>query len=235
MLNNKGTYAKGCRGTCPYCCNTVRFEKIEENDSIEYEIWHKKELIRVGVIKCPLCSKAIVTIESFDYNNGNWDGRECPQMIYPLGSARSPIPPKVPEQIAQDYKEACLVEPLSKKASAALARRCLQNILRDPNAGNVKPDNLSKEIDQVKPTLPTYLVKSIDAIRKVGNFGAHPIKCQHTGEIVEVEQGETEWLLDTLEELFDHYYVKPQRIKRIKQKEEALNKKLKEAGKPPLK
>ena len=43
---------------------------------------------------------------------------------------------------------------------------------------------------------------------------------------------EAEWLLETLEGLFDFYFVQPAELKG---KRDALNKKLKEAGKPQLK
>ena len=66
----------------------------------------------------------------------------------------------------------------------------------------------------------------------VEKLGYSPIKYQHTGEIVEVESGEAEWSLDVLEQLFDFYYVAP---KNLEAKGQALNEKLKEAGKPPLK
>ena len=49
--------------------------------------------------------------------------------------------------IVEDYKEACLVLSDSPKASAALSRRCLQNLLR--GAAGVKPGDLSIEIQQV--------------------------------------------------------------------------------------
>ena len=68
--------------------------------------------------------------------------------------------------------------------------------------------------------------------RNIGNFAAHPIKSTNSGEIVEVELGEAEWTLDVLEGLFDFYFVQPAQIQA---KKEALNKKLAEAGKPPLK
>ena len=55
---------------------------------------------------------------------------------------------------------------------------------------------------------------------------------RHTGEVIDVEPGEAEWLLDTLEGLFDFYFVQPAILER---KRAALNKKLKEADKPPLK
>jgi len=80
--------------------------------------------------------------------------------------------------------------------------------------------------------LPSILHDSLDAIRNIGNFAAHPIKSESTGEIIEVEDGEAEWNLDVLEALFDYYFVQPTALEK---KREALNKKLKEAGKPPLK
>ena len=45
--------------------------------------------------------------------------------------------------------------------------------------------------------------------------------------MVDVEQGEAEWLLDTIEGLFDFYLVLPADL-RVKQ--DALNKKLKRSG-----
>jgi hypothetical protein len=138
----------------------------------------------------------------------------------------------VPTEVAKDYLEACLVIADSPQASAALSRRCLQLLLR--KYGGVKPNDLSKEIDEIlaKHTLPSHLADSIDAIRNIGNFAAHPIKSTTTGEIVEVAPREAEWNLDVLESLFDFQFVQPAIIKA---KRDALNKKLADAGKPPLK
>jgi len=71
----------------------------------------------------------------------------------------------------------------------------------------------------------------LDAVRNIGNFAAHPMKSQSTGEIVPVEPGEAEWNLDVLESLFDFHFVAPAKTKARK---DALNKKLKDAGKPPV-
>jgi hypothetical protein len=153
-------------------------------------------------------------------------------MIWPKGVSRAPVPSEVPPEIVEDYKEACLVLSDSPKASAALSRRCLQNLLR--RTAGVKPGDLSNEIQQVLDSgkLPTTISENIDAIRNIGNFAAHPNKIQSTGEIAPVEPDEAEWNLDVLESLFDFYFVQPARAKA---KRDALNKKLTDAGKPPLK
>ncbi len=64
--------------------------------------------------------------------------------------------------------------------------------------------------------------------KTVGNFASHPIKSTNTGEIIDVEDGEADWLLETLESLFDFYFVKP---KELQNKRQALNQKLTQAGK----
>ena len=154
------------------------------------------------------------------------------RLCYPKGISRTPLGPEIPEHLANDYAEACLTLPDSPKASAALSRRCLQTILRE-KAG-VKRSDLVNEIQQVLDSgkLPSHIVESLDGIRNIGNFAAHPIKSTATGEIIEVEPGEAEWNLDTLESLFDFYFTQPAATKR---KRDALNAKLKAAGKPPMK
>jgi hypothetical protein len=151
-------------------------------------------------------------------------------LVYPKAISRSPLSQDVPDDFAEDYKEACLVLSDSPKASAALSRRCLQKILREK--GEVKPQDLSKEIDEVLTKLPTHLSNALDAVRVIGNFAAHPIKSISTRELINVEPGEAEWLLGVLEGLFDFYFVQPAELQR---KKDALNQKLTDAGKPTIK
>ncbi len=153
-------------------------------------------------------------------------------MVRPKGVSRAPVPVEVPSDIVDDYEEACLVLSDSPKASAALSRRCLQNLLR--KAAGVTPGNLIGEIQQVLDSgkLPSSIAENIDAVRNIGNFAAHPSKSNSTGEIVPVEPHEAEWNLDVLELLFDFYFVEPARARA---RRDALNKKLQDAGRPPLK
>jgi len=72
----------------------------------------------------------------------------------------------------------------------------------------------------------------MDGIRAIGNLASHPIKDADSGVVVDVEEGEAEWNLDVLDDLFDQYFIKGAKRK---QRIEAANKKLKDAGKPLLK
>jgi len=208
---------------CPHC--TIAFYDREQQQRIEYDsdgYWH------VGYCRCSYCGKLVIRLYSTDI-----DGSEVNSyLIRPKVAARGPIPVEVPEKYAEDYNEACLVFADSAKASAALSRRCLQLLLRDE--AKVKHQDLFKEIQELldRATLPSHIADGLDAVRNIGNFAAHPIKSQSTGEIVPVEPGEAEWNLDVLESLFDFYFVAPARTKARK---DALNKKLTDAGKPPLK
>jgi|SRR5271157_1139267 len=219
---------------CPYCLENF-FDKVDTTilgkDSVGCWILEKRQ--------CPSCGKFILHLaggeEAVHYGTGQTVGLSCVRLkaqVLPKGASRPPCPTQVPEHLANDYNEACLVIPDSAKASAALSRRCLQALLRE--AAKVKPSDLSNEIQQVldSATLPSHLAESIDAVRNIGNFAAHPMKSQHTGEILDVEPGEAEWNLEVLESLFDFYFVQPAIIKA---KRAALDAKLSTAGKPPMK
>jgi hypothetical protein len=180
---------------------------------------------QVHWLVCPSCKKIVVRL----LRHGG--GLKDHLVVYPKATSR-PVPSEVPNPFARDFGEASLVLADSPKASAALSRRLVQHIIRE-KAGITRP-NLSQEIDDLINSghVPSHLADAIDGVRNIGNFSAHPIKSTNTGDIVDVEPGEAEWLLETIEGLFDFYFVQPAILKK---KREALNAKLAEAGKPPMK
>jgi len=211
---------------CPHCLvglpNQLDRQYIAGDKSGN---WH------IGYQICTECENIMIYID--EPHNFSGQVMQISRMVYPKGITRKPLPTEINgEEIVEDYKEACLVLADSPKASAALSRRCLQYLLRE-KAG-VKKATLADEIQQVLDSkqLPSYLSESLDAIRNIGKFAAHPIKSKSSGEVVDVEDGEAEWNLDVLEGLFDFYYVQPAILKK---KREELNKKLTDAGKPPMK
>lgn len=151
-------------------------------------------------------------------------------LVWPQKQRAIRLPSEVEESYRNEFDEAQDVLALSPKASAALSRRLLQRLLREHASATER--DLSKQIDSVLPTLPTSLAESVDAIRNIGNFAAHPNKSTHTGEIIDVEPNEAEWCLHILEELIGHYIVAPARRAA---KRDGLNSKLASARKPSMK
>jgi Domain of unknown function (DUF4145) len=180
---------------------------------------------------CPRCEDVTIELSRFRWESNQQSFEEWRQ-VYPIGANRGPVPVEVPPPIAADYIEACNVLPISPKASAALSRRCLQNIL---HANGYTSKDLAKEIDQLlaeadpKKALPHKLRQTVDAIRNFGNFSAHPIDDKTTLQVIDVEPVEAEWCLETVEELFEHFYVGPTAAAA---KKAALDAKLVAAGKP---
>jgi hypothetical protein len=222
---------------CPHC--TIHFHDnwklgyMSRGDS--YVASPKQGVGGIWFYRSALCPKCDdVTIEVARHEN-NQRILEAWRQIYPIGASRGPVPPEVPAEIAQDYVEACNVMPISPKASAALSRRCLQNML---HAHGYMAKDLAKEIDLLlnevdpKKALPHKLRETIDGIRNFGNFSAHPIDDKTTLQVIDVEPHEAEWCLETIEEMFEHFYVGPAAAKA---KKAALDAKLIAAGKPPSK
>ncbi|MGI0011321.1 MAG: DUF4145 domain-containing protein [Nitrosopumilaceae archaeon] len=209
---------------CPHC--TISF----------FEDWQSKVIAEnpnsywnATTTLCPNCKKNIIYLAHYLRTSGSKPLESY--MVQPRGASR-PLPSEVPDKYSIPFHKAVEVLSISAEASAAISRKCLQNLLREE--AKVKPRNLADEIQEVidSNVLPSDLAESIDAIRNIGKFASHPIKSTNTGELVDVEEGEAEWTLDVLEDLFDYYLVKPA-IR--KQKRDALNKKLQDAGKQLMK
>lgn len=217
---------------CPHCLTSFHDNPVElklgEDATSDWVLFK---------IKCPECKRFIIILRE-NYERYLMNGvtkmydKTRDTLCYPKTISRTPLSDEVPDSYTKDYYEACLTLSDSPKASSALSRRCLQNLLREK--ANVKPGNLGSEIQQVMNdrTLPAHLLESLDAVRNIGNFAAHPIKSKSTGELIDVEPGEAEWNLDVLESLFDYFFAQPALIKK---KRNELNKKLTDAGKPEMK
>lgn len=208
-------------GTCPHCHRSVIFRKIPADLP---DLFIAPDCI-LGHRMCPSeeCKGHIFYVALLNRIMKMYPG--------PVEAKRS-LDPIVPVELQSEFDEASAVLSISPKASAALSRRILQRILRE-HAG-IKKGDLANEIQELiaSGALPPYLASAVDAVRNVGNFAAHPIKSTSSGQIADVEPGEAEWLLDVLEMLTQFYFVQPADAQA---KIDALNKKLKDLGKPPLK
>ena len=231
---------------CPHCGKAFHEIKkkiyIADSENIAADKVNGSEFnfisFQLNCSRCPACNRLIIELvqkgfksiqngnipEGYEKHSGHLMEKEihC-EFIHPKAINRKPVPPSVPDYIKSDYVEACMVLPCSPKASAALSRRCLQNIIRD-KAG-INKNNLSDEIQALieSNNLPSHISETLDAIRHIVNYAAHPNQCKNTGEILEVETGEAEFSLEMLESLIDFYYVLPESNR---QRLEALEKRL---------
>ncbi|MCU6339056.1 DUF4145 domain-containing protein [Enterobacter quasiroggenkampii] len=126
-------------------------------------------------------------------------------------------PEYIPPSVLEDYREACAIVDLSPKASATLARRCLQGMIR--GFWNVEADTLYKEILAIQDKVDPVVWDAIDSVRKVGNIGAHMEK--DIDVIVDVSPDEANLLIEMIEMLIEDWYIarheKQEKLKRIKE------------------
>ena len=155
-------------------------------------------LIRVEFHKCPNCEKQSIVVRGSGQEVQNIN-----RWIYPNSTAKQ-YPSYVPAQIRSDYEAAFAISSLSPKASATLARRCLQGMIRD--FWNVHDKgNLYNEIDAIKDKISPSAYRALDATRKIGNIGAHME--QDVDEIIDIDPSEAETLLRLIEHLMQEWYV----------------------------
>lgn len=196
--------------TCPHCNRDVTIT----NGRIT-TLWHTNNInnsegrctLVTTFIVCPnpQCKKYSLTAGLFEshYSAGEHLDNEIEQWNLIPPSSAKPFPDYIPRAILSDYKEACLIRQLSPKASATLSRRCLQGIIRD--YWNVKPGRLYDEIEAIKKEVDPLTWDAIDAIRKVGNIGAHMEK--DIDLIVDVDPNEAELLINLIETLIKDWFV----------------------------
>ncbi|MFN9485422.1 MAG: DUF4145 domain-containing protein [Cyanobacteriota bacterium] len=122
------------------------------------------------------------------------------------------FPEYVPAPIIADYREACLIRHLSPKASATLARRCLQGMIRDYHG--ISKARLIDEIEAIKSSVDTLTWMAIDGVRSIGNIGAHMER--DINVVVDVDPEEARLLLGLIETLVDDWYIaRHEREKRL--------------------
>jgi len=219
-------------------CNVSFFERWSKQSAL---VWDDEGVGQsISYVACPNCAKLLVKIIEGKIDETTEDFLQDDDEEYIITNEFYVYPHEsdteysedVPVKYQEDLREAESVLLLSPKASAALTRRLLQKILSEEL--KINHNNLSKQIDIFleNDKIPSHISKSVDAIRNIGNFSAHPLKETNTGAIIEVEPGEAEWSIEVIKSLFDYIFVQPKRIER---KRSELNIKLKSLGKPEMK
>ena len=205
---------------CPFC-NAVMSLGYLTSANRSFNFYNEKitntasgPYLSVSITKCPNCEKETVSARGI---NGYIDNLVVP--IYPRAIYRQ-FPEYVPTAIRSDYAEASTIVDSSPKAAATLARRCLQGMIHD--FWNIHEKNLNAEITQLKGKIPAAQWKAIDAIRSIGNIGAH---MEHdVNLIIDVDPDESRKLILLIEHLIEKWYIN-------RHEEEALYEEIASIGK----
>lgn len=212
---------------CPYCHRAIKPPEVETGMKRTADgYW------AVVTSDCPACDRTTIRLKALKHHPQVGLIRDWERIVHPIVGIRAKAPDAVPEPLAGLYDEASAVAESSPRAAGALLRRALQQLIRD--YFEIQKPTLDAEITALISSnqVPGYITDVVDSVRVVGNFSAHPIKSTNSGEVIDIEPGEVELCFDVLEALFEFCYVEPARIGA---KKAALNAKLEEAGKPPLK
>ena len=201
--------------TCKYCSHHstitdpdqfLHWERIVINESTQGPLG-----FTIYAITCPNpdCKKLTLRADLTDSVRNpkiewSWTSKKVLKnwQLLPESEAKV-LPDFIPDPIKQDYYEACRIRDLSPKASSTLARRCLQGMIRD--FFGVSKGKLKDEIDSIEEKVEPDVFAAINAVRSVGNIGAHMEK--DINLIVDVEPNEAQLLIELIEQLVEDWYV----------------------------
>lgn len=208
---------------CPFCNQnaTIKNDNVHETRSTFTidNVDGPKKLYSYFII-CPNIKCRKFTLKTILYNLEYDEGREqyVTRGVYkswdliPQSNAKV-FPQYIPKAIIKDYNEACSILNLSPKASATIARRCLQGMIR--NFFGIKKTRLIDEINAIQDKVDPLTWNSIDAVRKVGNIGAHMEK--DINLLIDVDPKEAGILIKLIEQLIEEWYIhRHEREKRLK-------------------
>lgn len=188
--------------TCPYCNqvmaisnDSMKLYRLSFGGSLAFN--DSRGSIDVRIYQCPACDKISVDVRGSHGMIGNSFVGTYPNLSI------TTFPDYIPQAIRNDYEEASRIVALSPKASATLARRCLQGMIRDFH--KIRKNTLYEEISELHGKIPEMQWKAIDSLRRVGNIGAHMEK--DVNLIVDVEPDEASKLIKLIELLLEKWYI----------------------------
>lgn len=210
--------------TCPHCGRTCIVTK--DNYVVELTSFEETQGNHEGIalfpewIICPNPKCKKYTLSAYLVKVTDTHGKLVTLKEWQLipGSKAKIFPDYIPLAIRNDYTEACAILEGSPKASATLARRCLQGMIRD--FWNVKgKSNLYEEINAIENKVEPEIWEAIDSTRQIGNIGAHMEK--EIDKIIDVEPDEAKNLIELIELLIDEWYIhryqRAEKVKKVKE------------------
>jgi|GEM_PF-1043217 len=196
---------------CPYCkamsAFSCMFNAVGTFQDKHYPI---------NVWKCHYCDRGIFIKDrtTMDY----YEAQKSLDIEVIFPSNEPEVNDKVPAGISNDYIESAKCFNIAAyKASVVMARRAIQKMCL--NLGADKTKKLYQQIEDLKNNgkLHSDLADIATEVRFLGNDGAHP----EDDGLDEVSKEDAEEILGFTLELLDDLYVRPEKVREMRQRREA--------------
>ena len=175
-------------------------ETIYTDDGNEYQIdeWY-------FLVCCETCGNASLY--------GNWEGAVDPMDLteaYLLYPTRKDLPEVVPNTIRESYKEASRISKFLPNAFAVQIRKALEFICVEQG---MKKGTLQERLNKLSESgiIPSTLADMADAIRLLGNIGAH-------ADIQGVSKEEADYIDDFFRAVIEYVYIAPAKLGKLSKK-----------------
>lgn len=190
---------------CPQC--STEFNDQKSNMTYLGEDIDGDWFIKQFVCPNPECKRLILFLEVGRSGIHCWGLGQANKstLIHPKGFNTPQLPPEVPPASSEQFYEACSVLPYSPRASAALSRMCLQNLLRQ--VAGVQPGKLKDELQQIIESgkLSSTIVQSIHDLYSNSSFLNS--ENQDCSILHPADQVEASLYINVLYQLFEYYFL----------------------------
>lgn len=191
---------------CPHCGAFTVFQPGGAMGIVPQGEYDGKRISSLSATICPGCHEIGIGVQLVDD-----DRKTSAKLLWPNDSLPNRAPVDVNSEIKKAYNEARQIISISPQSAAVLARRCVQHVIREKLG--IKERTLfveiAKAIQRSELSKPTR--DSLDHVRQIGNWGAHPSESETdpANTIIEVSRAEAEYTIRVLEMLFRDLYELP--------------------------
>lgn len=210
---------------CPYCGLQTDLSSVKMQRAVvmmeaadEGAPTSKALVLEMAVCPNTYCRETQAGVNMYTVSGGNVQSGDPPTKswnLIPSFSGRG-MPEYVPADVRDEYEQACAIRDASPNASATLARRCLQAMIRD--FWGIRENFLSNAIDALREKMDEETFEAIDAVRSAGKLRQAMEK--GTNLIHDSAPEDAALLIGLIDYLVEEWYVsrdtRKQRLKRIK-------------------
>jgi len=203
-------------GHCGHCNRSVRFDPIEEGSGFNVTSPDDygddvENTFLLGRCPHPPCRRVTIfhRIVSKPAFGGDFH-LQHEEVIFPRTSVKRSLPDEIPPHLRTLFEEAEQIEKLSPNSVCFLARRILEQALREKTDSRKRLEDLINEFPEMEGVTSSLA----HLVRRFGNIACHP-KTADDGDWVDVDPQEATAVLGIVFELLDFLYVRPTRHSRL--------------------